>query len=298
MAMRRYVASRAELITRGFRPTRIRSWLRRGRLVQVIRGVYSYGRDIETPEGAWLAAVAAAGPKSVLAGRTACEIWGLVARKSGIPRLIEVIRPYGEQTTLQGLSPAMRNTQIRVASRALTRSEVRRKAGFVVTSPARSLVDFAVRATATELRFAFLEACRLGLFNRHDVDYCFKRIAGRRGATRLRPLLSLWVPELGRIRSVLEGLFLLAWVEAGHAVPRVNEKVHGYEVDFYWPAQGVVLELDGAAYHSDPVSRSLDAKKVRDLEARGLRVVRVSYREMKDHPERVIARIEAILAER
>ena len=68
-------------------------------------------------------------------------------------------------------------------------------------------------------------------------------------------------------------------------------------MDFYWPTQGVVLELDGAAYHSDPVARRLDAKKVRDLEARGLRVIRVSYREMRDHPERVIARVEAILAE-
>ena len=215
MAPRRFVAGRAELIAQGFRPTRIRSWLRVGRLVPVIRGVYSYGRDVETPEGAWRAALAAAGPKSVLTGRSACELWGLVARRSRIPRLIEVIRPYGEQALLRGLSPAMRNTGIRIASRALTRSEVRQKAGLALTSPARSLIDLAVHATATEVRFAFLEACRLGLFNRRDVDYCFKRISGRRGATKLRPLLSLWVPELGRTRSVLEGLFLLAWVEPG-----------------------------------------------------------------------------------
>src|SRR5690606_29612968 len=113
----------------------------------------------------------------------------------------------------------------------------------------------------------------------------------RRGATKLHSLLHLWIPELGRIRSVLEGMFLLAWLEAGYAVPRVNEKVHGFEVDFYWPAQGVIVELDGKAFHSDPIARMRDAARDRALRDLGLLVIRISYEEMKNDPKAVVARI-------
>jgi len=78
MAPRRFVAARAELVDAGFSPSRIDCWLRSGRLVKVARGVYSYGRDVENREAAWRAALAAVGPGSVLAGRSACEAWEMV----------------------------------------------------------------------------------------------------------------------------------------------------------------------------------------------------------------------------
>jgi len=296
MATRWYIAGRAELIAHGF-PWTSRSWVRGGRLITVVRGVYLFGRDIETREAAWRVALVAAGQGSVLAGRTACEIWGMVSSEDRIPRLIEAIRHQGDPARLRGLSPAMKGTLIRIYRRQLEPSEIRRKAGFELTSPVRSLIDFAVHASETEVLFAFLEACRLQLFNRSDVDDCFKRVAGRRGATKLNPLLALWVPELVRIRSVLEGLFLLAWVEAGQVMPQVNVKIHGFEVDFYWPAFGVVLELDGNAFHSDPVARRRDVEKMRALEARGLRVIRITFKEMWETPKLVVHRVVAVLME-
>ena len=297
MATRWYVAGRAELLAAGFAATRIRSWIRQGRLIGVLHGVYAYGRDIDTTEGAWRAALVAAGPGAVLAGRSACEAWGIIKRRDPFPRLIEVARRSGNSVSFRGLSPAMRRVTIKVTRRDFEPGEVRRKDGFALTSPVRSLIDFAADATSVEVKFAFLEACRLRLFGRRDVEYCFKRIAGRRGATKLYPLLVLWVPELARIRSVLEGLFLLAWVESGRAVPKVNWKVHGFEVDFYWPEHGVVLEVDGKAFHSDPLARRRDDARTRALEARGLRVIRVSYREMMDDPAGVVARVAAMLGE-
>ncbi len=191
----------------------------------------------------------------------------------------------------------MKGTRIEIYRRNLEPHEVCRKAGFALTSPVRSLIDFAVHATETEVLFAFLEACRLRLFNRRDADECFKLVAGRRGAVKIRPLLALWVPELRRIRSVLEGLFLLAWVEAGHVMPRVNVKIHGFEVDFYWPAFGVVLEVDGDAFHSDPVARRRDVEKMRAVEAHGLRVIRITYKEMWDTPKLVVQRVLTVLTE-
>lgn len=298
MATRSHVAGRAELVARGFPWTMIRSWLRTGRLVAVIRGVYSYGRDIETPQAAWRAALIAAGEGAVLAGRSACELWGLVRPTGGIPSLIEIIRPGGCPVLLRGISPAMRRTRIRVFRRRLDRKEIRQKTGIRVTSPARALIDLAASAPATQVKFAFLEACRLKLFGRPDVDYCFRKITGRRGAGKLRPLLASWVPELGRTRSVLEGLFLLEWMTTGLEMPKVNVRVHGFEVDFYWPALGIVVELDGAAFHSGLIARQRDEARTRALEAQGLIVIRISFREMMDDPSRAIRRVSAALAER
>lgn len=192
----------------------------------------------------------------------------------------------------------MRRVLVTVTRRGFTDREVRQKNGLRLLCPALALIDLAAKGTATEVKFAFLEACRLGLFVRADVGYCFRRMVRRRGATKLRPLLRLWVPELGRIRSVLEGLFLLAWLEAGYAVPRVNEKVHGFEVDFYWPAQGVIVEMDGRAFHSDPMARMRDAARDRALRDQGLLVIRITYEEMRNDPHAVVARIAAILNER
>jgi hypothetical protein len=253
---------------------------------------------VETREAAWRAALIAAGEGAVLAGRSACELWDMVRPASGLPRVIEVIRSGGCTTTLKGISAAMRNTRIRVFCRDLERHEVRSKRGILVTNPARSLIDFSASATAIQVKFAFLEACRLKLFTRRDVEYCYVRITGRRGASKLRPLLSAWVPELSRIRSGLEGIFLLVWVATGLEMPQVNVRVHGFEVDFYWPSFGVVVELDGAAFHSDFIARQRDNAKTMALQSQGLIVIRISYREMMDHPKQVIRRVADALAER
>ena len=185
MAVRRFVAARFELLGHGFSPSTIRSWLRQKRLVPVLHGVYSYGRDIETTQAAWRAALLAAGPDAVLASRSACEAWGIVRSREGIPFRIEVARPAGDPRTLHGLSPAMSHVSVQVATRDITADEIRLKDGLPLTSPARTQIDYAGSATRTQLMFAFLEACRLDQFRRGDVDYCLRRMYGRRGA-RLR----------------------------------------------------------------------------------------------------------------
>lgn len=116
-------------------------------------------------------------------------------------------------------------------------------------------------------------------------------MAGRRGAKELRPYLALWVPELMRIRSVLEGWFLLIWVKRQLPMPKVNEKLFGYEVDFYWPAQRLILETDGEAFHGGPVQRKLDAEKQGYLEAKGYTVRRATYKEFAADPEMFVARL-------
>lgn len=296
MAARSFVASRAELLGHGFTGSRIKNWYQRGRLIKVVRGVYSLGRDVESVDAALRAALAFAGPQAVLTGISACEKWGLVTCRHPIPQYIEVAKPTGKSRKQRGKSPALRNTVINVIRRCLEPADVRRKDGLALVRPALALIDFAVRASDRDIRFAFLEACRLRLFTERDLKYCFTRMAGRRGASKLRPYLALWVPELLRIKSVLEGWFLLEWVERNLPMPEINVKAFGYEVDVFWRSLGVVLELDGDAFHTDPIQRKLDIGKQRYLEAQGLIVIRVTYAEFAADPGAVIERVLEVLA--
>jgi hypothetical protein len=202
-----------------------------------------------------------------------------------MPVEIEVGAPFGQAKTVRGLSPALRGTTIKVVKRTFEPDDVRSKDGLRLARPALALIELAAQAPDRTLRFAFLEACRLELFRARDLECCFERFVHLRGIGKLRPYLVLWVPELNRIRSVLEGWFLLVWVRRGYPMPRVNEKVGGYEVDFHWPARRFVLETDGDAFHRHSPQKLIDQAKQRSLEASGLTVTRLTFKEFEADPE-------------
>jgi hypothetical protein len=291
MSARRFVAHRDELIALGFSGRQIDSWIRNGRLIKVLRAVYSFGRDIETREAVWRAAILVAGEGSALIGRSACEAWGMVSYRDGIPALVEVGSPSGQARKVRGVSPALRGTVVRIFRRHFGPGDFRQRNGLILASPALALVDFAASASARDVRFAFLEACRLKLFRERDVEYCHRLLFCRSGAGKLRPFLTLWVPELDRIKSVLEGWFILVWAKRKLPMPKVNWKVFGKEVDFYFSEFDLVVELDGDAFHSDPVQKQIDAEKQRYLESRGLKVLRATFKEFAVDPEGFVDRV-------
>lgn len=288
MASRKFVASRRELVATGFSCSRIDNWVRTGRLIKIVRSVYAYGRDVETQEAVRRAALLAAGAESALIGRSACEAWGLIEPRPGFPALVEVGSPIGQARRLKGCSPALKRTVIKVVRREFQPGDIRMRDGLQLSRAALALIELAASSTDRDVRVAFLEACRLHLFGERDLNYCFNRLTCRRGASKLRPLLAMWVPELGRIRSVLEGWFLLVWRKHGYPMPKVNETVFGHEVDAYWPERGFALELDGDAFHADPVQKRRDREKQEDLEGQGLTVERVTYKRFEANPDRLV----------
>lgn len=288
---RMFIAARAELIEAGFSASQINSWIDVGRLTTVLHGVYSYGRDVESRDAALKAGLAVAGAGTALTGTTACEKWGLIRRPPTIPALIQVATPTGQAAVHCGMSPAMRNCQVKVVHRSFEPGDVRRVDGLELLDPVLSLIDLAVTASELEVRFAFLEACRLKFFRQPDVRRCYEELHGRRGAKKLRPSLGLWVPELNRIKSVFEGRVVLDLVWLGYPLPEVNVKVHGFEVDMYWRAQRFALELDGGAFHSDPAQKKIDLEKQRFLEGQGETVERLTYRQYDADPIGNLVRI-------
>lgn len=97
-------------------------------------------------------------------------------------------------------------------------------------------------------------------------------------------------------REELEARFLAFLVD--RALPRalVNHHVPPVgECDFVWPAARLIVELDGFATHG--TRRSFEADRARDraLHVAGWRVVRITWRQLRDEPEQLAADLRALL---
>ena len=83
----------------------------------------------------------------------------------------------------------------------------------------------------------------------------------------------------------------------GFETPDVNEPITlgGRRVvpDFRWPAQRLVIEADGAAWHDHRLAREDDAERQAILEAHGERVVRVTWAQATGRPAQTLARLDS-----
>lgn len=80
--------------------------------------------------------------------------------------------------------------------------------------------------------------------------------------------------------------------------PRTNVRVSQYEVDFLWLDERVIAEVDGFGFHSSRAAFERDRAKDRALQAAGYVVLRITWRQLVDEPEAVIAALAAALAHR
>lgn len=74
-----------------------------------------------------------------------------------------------------------------------------------------------------------------------------------------------------------------------------NARLHGYQADVIWPSQGLGLEFDGWDAHGHRLAFERDRKRDQVLLAAGLRVLRVTGRQLENEPVAVAARIAQAL---
>jgi very-short-patch-repair endonuclease len=115
------------------------------------------------------------------------------------------------------------------------------------------------------------------------------RAPRRPGVRAVRRLLIEWDGRSAPARSVLEAQFLDLCRRAGLPHPRVNTRIEGIEVDFAWPAQRLVVEVDGFAFHGGPAAFERDRARDAALTLAGWRVLRFTWRQVTREPERVAA---------
>jgi very-short-patch-repair endonuclease len=135
------------------------------------------------------------------------------------------------------------------------------------------------------------------LVRRRDLLDQLERNRGRAGTRALREILE--VPGgPAPTRSEAERRLLRLVRSAGLPRPLVNTRVASLEVDVLWRDQRLVVEVDGFRFRSSRASFERDRERDAVLAASGYTVLRVTWRQLVNEPEAVVARIAGALAVR
>ena len=78
---------------------------------------------------------------------------------------------------------------------------------------------------------------------------------------------------------------------AGFRGYELNARIHGFEVDVLWRELNFGVEIDGYEAHSGRLAFERDRLKVATLKARGLDVMPVTARQLREDPDGVLARL-------
>jgi very-short-patch-repair endonuclease len=274
------VITRTQLLALGLEPGAIAHRLRSGRLHPVQRGVYAVGRPELSRHGWWLAAVSSCGPMAVLSHRSAAALHGIVDPSAAS---IEVTVPPATIRTRPG---------VRAYRRVVSPDEIARVERIPVTIAERTLLDLAPVIGAKRLEAAINAADKHDLIDPESLRSALDRYAGRRGVTVLRQLLDRRTFTL--TDSKLERRFLPLARAAGLGQPRTGDRLNGFEVDFFWPELGLVVETDGLRYHRTPAAQARDRLRDQAHTAAGLTTLRFTHAQVRYEPLHVRDTLAAV----
>jgi hypothetical protein len=102
---------------------------------------------------------------------------------------------------------------------------------------------------------------------------------GEPGVKRLRKVLDKDTFRLSD--QELELLFRPLAASAGIPVELTKVILNDFEVDFFWPSLGLVVETDGWRYHRTPLAQTRDALRFQLHTASGLTPIRFSHWQVK-----------------
>jgi hypothetical protein len=274
--------TRAQLLSLGLDRNAITYRLRVGRLYPAFAGVYSVGRPLLTPLERAAAAVLACGDSAVLSHTAALALWGFIR---DWPEGLHV-------TTSANRRPAGITVH---RSTTLTRRDKRRHHGIPVTSPARSLLDAAPHLPPQKLTRAVNDALHSPFLRRsHLAEVCL-RYPRHPGVKFLAKFIDT---TDGPTRSGWEDTLLPFCERFGLPQPLVNTKVLGYEVDAYFEAERLIVELDSWEFHRDRDAFERDRNRDADMLAAQIATVRLTWDRLTNRPAAEANRLHTILAAR
>jgi very-short-patch-repair endonuclease len=205
-----------------------------------------------------MAAVLACGDGAALSHQSAAAIWGFGNRDDVVH--VSVTRDVRSRNGLR-------------VHRTLSLNAVVQN-GLPLTTPFRTLTDLARVLNPAELDRAKEQAHVLGLVIPDDTDE----------------------PEF--TRSEAEERLRQLCKAAQLPMPRTNARVAGWEVDAYWPEHKLIVEVDGYRYHRTRRRFESDRRKDAALTVAGYRVIRITWRRLRDEPLSVSAQLGALLSVR
>jgi very-short-patch-repair endonuclease len=227
------------------------------------------------------AAVWGYGPRASASGLTAAW-WFEMTRFA--PAIVEVTIPLS--------SHGRSRDGTRVRRRDLTGADVIEHNGLRVTTLALTVVEASVRRGGGP---KLMDSALQRHTNLRALWTAHLRNKGRHGSPAARRLLQA---ADGGARSQAERLFIQLLKKAGITRWKVNQRAVGYEVDFVFAAAKVAIEIDGLAFHSDADDFQRDRVKQNALALAGWQVLRFTWLDLTEYPERVIATVKRAIRER
>jgi very-short-patch-repair endonuclease len=256
----RGVVTTAQLAAAGLGKNAVAHRVANGRLTRMLRGVYRVG-PVQAPYAPEMAALLAT--CGALSHHSAATVSG--------------IRPPHDGPVHVTVARGARNRQgLRVHRSASFTAVVHN--GLKLTPAARTLEDLAPMLSQSELERAAEEAVIRGLLTAREVP--------RRCAAFAAP---------GLTRSEAERRLQRLIRAAKLPRPVTNVKVAGWEVDVFWPAARLVVEVDGYAYHGNRAAFERDRRKDAALVGAGYTVIRVTWRQIEEEPLAVVALLARLL---
>lgn len=268
------VVTRGQLLDLGFSSEAIKHRVQKGRLHPIVRGVYAVGRKQLNRGGRWMAAVLACAPGAVLSHRSAAALWGFGMEH---PHYLDVSVRRASEVRLPGLRCHRRPS--------LPSNEVGLRRGIPLTTPVRTFLDLATVTGPKTLERAINEADKLDVIDADSLRLALDDHPGQSGIRLLRHVLDEHTFRLSD--DELERLFRPLASAAGLPVPLTKHMVNEFEVDFYWPELGLVVETDGWRYHRTPSAQTRDALRFQTHTAAGLTPLRFSHYQVKYRPAHV-----------
>ncbi len=266
---------RRQLLALGLASSGIHHLIEVGLLVPVHIGVYAIGYRRRRPLERAHAAVLACGEGAVLSHASAAALYGL----RPWPRDPEVIARERRRR------PGIRAHR----SRTLGREQVTRHYGIPVTTADRAIADIAGRLTDAELIQAVGDARRAGQLGPQALERLL------RSCTRAARLIE---PGQSPSESLLMAAFLDFLARYDLPAPLTEQPFHGFRVDAIYPAQRLIIELDGYEHHRD--RDRFERDRLRDAVAleHGYRTLRITWRRLIEDPDELARQLRAILQSR
>ena len=282
-AQRGRIATR-QLTAAGVGSNAVTHRVRTGRLFRIHRGVLAVGHPGPVALGRQTAALLAVGGDAALTGLSAAMVWEMVTDETDD----------GAVHIISSLDRRLAHIGVKVHRSSLLKpTDIRIHRGLPVLSPARALLDLAEQTTVRRTELAVDRGLVARLLTRADVWDVIERAPTRHGAKVLREFTD---PRPTTVtRSEAEERVLQLIRDADLPAPELNARLHGFEVDFYWPTQRFVVEVDGYRYHSAGRAFEHDRRKDAVLQAAGIATMRITWRQTTGQPLAVVARLAQAL---
>jgi len=230
-----------------------------------------------------MAAVLACGERAVLSHSSAAALWriGYEMRSA-----IELSLPSKSHREVPGLRIHRRPS--------LTQRDLTTRHNIPVTSPIQTLIDLSLHLDRRGIERAINEADKYDLVHPPQLRQALDQRQGEPGVSRLRQILDRRTFRL--TKEELERRFLPLARKAGLPTPLTGQWVNDFEVDFYWPDFGLVVETDGLRYHRTPAEQARDRLRDQVHTAAGLTQLRFTHEQVRYEPDHVLAVLQATAA--